>query len=451
MRQEPGQRGGCRQASMALAVGLPLLAAGTGIAAAEGRQYDLDNQYGAVMIPESEQPRLPMFNRAGSLNAMTVNDIDRTPHQPDGIKVGNYIIFPDVTAKLLKDDRFYGINGGQGEIQRELSSTVTMFSHLPRHLLDFTFSGRAISFQNHDERNFFDGSAQMQGRLDISYGHALIGNFATILNHEDRRDGETPLNVKRAVEVWENSADIGYVHVGGRWTTAIGALADRKEYHATEAFDGTLVPQSFRDTDMYKAYGKLSYQFSPGYTWLTRLAVLLEQNRGSEAFNRGNHGYEAASGLSFELTRLLRVAIEAGYTERDYDQKSIPDFQTFTFDGRLAWLVTPSLTVYLNGQRLLNATGVDGASGRLDMRFGTRFEYEFRRNIVFTGGVDYLDSQFIGVTRRDNAWLFNAGAQYFYNKHTYFSLKFEHDMRTSSSAGASYEGNKITAGISFRH
>lgn len=433
----------------ALAVSLPLLGGGEALAA--DHAYDRDNQFGAVTVHEADQATFPKFDRSKQMNASTVNDTDRSPYLPDGIRAGTYMIFPEVGATILKDDNIFGAEKGQGDIRRELAGSVKMYSHLPRHVLDFMFSGRIVSFEEHSERNYADGMASMQTRIDVNHGHAFVGNFLTKLDHEERRDGETPRDAKRPVEVWHSEGDVGFVRSVGRLSALVGGVYGHKEFRAVEAFDGRRLPQSYRDTDLYSSYLKLRYQLSPGYTLTARVSGLMEQNRGTATFNRSNHGYEAATGIDFELSHLLRASLEAGYSQRDYDQDQMPDIKAAIYAGHLTWLITPTLTFYLKGKREINATGVDGASGRIDTSFRGTLEYEFQRNIVLTGGVEHVGTDFVGASRHDDLWVLRAGVQYYFNKHVFLSFNVEHERLASTAAGAGYDGNKIMAAIKFRH
>ena len=301
------------------------------------------------------------------------------------------------------------------------------------------------------ERNFADGAAHINARLDINSGHALVGNFMTKIDHEEDRSDETPANAKRSVEIWDSKADVGFVRSVGRLTANVGASAEHKEYHAAEGFDGSRVSQSYRDTDFYTTYLKSRYQLSPGYTLTGRLAGLAEQNRGSPTFNRTNHGVEATVGMEFYVSSLFQASVEGGLTTRDYDQRALVDITTAVFDSRFAWLMMPSLTVYGKALRRATQTNAIGASGRLDNVAGGSFEYELQRNIVLKGGAQFTHMEFMGTSRIDGQWLFNASAQYFYNKNIYFTLEYVHEKRDSNELGYDYQDNKIMASVKFRH
>lgn len=449
-RQASKEDKGARRAWGTLAV-LPWLAFGQAAARAADHAYDRDNQYGAVSVHEADQGRLPMFNRAKQLDAMTVNDTDRSPYLPDGMRAGTYMVFPEISASVLKDDNIFGAEKGQGDIRREVAGSVKLLSHMPRHVLDFMFSGRVVSFQDHDERNYADGTAHMQARLDVNHGHAFVGNFMTGLDHEERRDGETPITAKRPVEVWNSTADIGFVRSVGRLSALVGATAGHKEFRAVEAFDGSKLDQRYRDTDAYSLYLKLRYQISPGYNLLARVAGLREENRGTSTFNRSNEGFEATTGIELELSRLLRASFEGGMAQRTYKQGDLGEIQTAIFNTGLTWMVLPRLTLYFNGGREVNATSAAGASNRVDLKLKASLEYELQRNIVLTAGLEHVGTDFSGINRHDNLWVVTAGARYYFNKNVYLSLDLEHDKLESSYAGAGFEGNKIMASVKFRN
>jgi hypothetical protein len=453
MSQARRQSNRTRRKRNALAGVLSLLAAQT----ANAQIVDNENQFGVVKMHESEAAKYPLFNRALEMNTMTVNDTDRHLFLPDGIRSGNYLIFPEASFALLKNENMFGLqndaNGklkGLGDIRRETLGSVQFVSQLPRHVLDFMFSGRLVSFQDHDERNYGDGLATVQARLDINHNYAFIGNFLSKIDHEERRDIETPANARRLSQVWINEGDAYLMRSAGHLSMQAGGTAGHTQYQAIEAFDGGRIAQSFRDTDRYSGYFKVRYQLAPGYTLMGRLTGLMEENRGTPAFNRSNHGYEATTGLEFELTRLLRGSVEGGYTERLYDQDAKQDLRLAIFASRMIWMATPRLTFYFDGRRHVAATGVNGALGRIDLRFNGSFEYELQRNLVLSGGLEHVGSDFVGSSRHDDRWVLSAGGKYYFNKHVYLGLEIGREMVTSTSAAAEFEANRIMATLKFR-
>lgn len=420
-------------------------------ALAQDHAYDRDNQFGAVSIDGRDQPLFPMFDRAQQLGAVTVNDRDRPNAQPQGIRRGTYLIFPVVGATTMWDDNVLRSQKKEGDLRSEAMAAVKFESHLPRHLLDFMFSGRFVSFANHGERNYADGAAAMRTRIDIDHGHALVGNFVTRLDHEERRDGETPITAKRPVEYWQSQADVGFVRSVGRLTTLVGANAEHKEFRDVDAWDGSKLDQRFRDTDIWSAYTKLRYQISPGYAVTGRVSAIKEENRGNATFNRSNRGFEVLAGVDFEPSRLLRASLEGGYTQRDYDQQSLADINTAIFEGRLAWLITPLVTIYLKGRRTVSQTSFAGASGRVDNLFSASIEYEPLRKLVLTANAEYTAAEYNGTSRRDDVLIGRLGAQYFLSKHLLLTLNYEHERLTSNVAGFSYDDNKIMAGLKVRY
>jgi hypothetical protein len=449
MQPKPSERDYLRQACKALVVGLPLL--GAGMSSAEARDYDRENQYGAITVHESMQAKFPVFHRQRLMNAVTVNDIDRAAYLPDGVRVGNYLFFPEVGTTLTKADNMFTLKDRPADLRHEVSASLNVISNLPRHMFDVLLTGRAVKYQVHEERNFADGAAHVNARIDINSGHAIVGNFMTKIDHEEDRNDETPANAKRSVEIWDSKAEVGLVRSVGRLTTHLSASAQHKEYHAAEGFDGARVPQSYRDTDFFASYLRMRYQLSPGYTLTGRVGALAEQNRGSLTFNRTNHGVDGTIGMEFDLSTLFQASVEAGMTTRDYDQRALVDITTAVFDSRFAWLMMPSLTAYGKALRRVTQTNAIGASGRIDTLVGGSLEYEFKRNIIFRGGAQFTNMEFMGTSRVDGQWLFNATAQYFYNKNIYFTLEYVHEKRDSNVIGFEYEDNKIMASVKFRH
>jgi hypothetical protein len=439
-----------RAIAWATSASILLLPLATRTARASDQAYDQDNQYGAIAIGDRDPPMQP-FDRARILGAETVNDRDRPFFRQQGIRAGNYIVLPQASYTITHDDNIFGTNTPTADLRHELSGAMKLESRLPRHVLDIMFGGRAVAFQNNEDRNYADGFLGAKTRLDINRGHAFVGNFMSTVDHEERFGGEQPRDAKRPVEYWQNDADIGFVRNVGRLSAIVGATAQRKEYRDTDANDGSKILQAFRNSDTYSGYTRLRYSVSPGYTLTARAAYIHEDNKGNSEINRSNRGFEAAAGVDFELTRLVKAGLEAGYTQRNFTSATLDDINGLLYEARLAWLITPLVTLYGKARREVTSTSFAGASGRIDDRLTAQIDYEPLNNLLLSATLEYSQSDFVGTNRHDVGWGARLGAQYAVNTKVLLTLRYEHLQLKSNAESFSFEGNKIMAGITLRY
>ena len=165
----------------------------------------------------------------------------------------------------------------------------------------------------------------------------------------------------------------------------------------------------------------------------SKLRVLRQSNFNPGAIDYSANGFEATAGVVAEISPLLRWRLMGGYGVRDYESPQLKLSGNTLVEAELQWLPTQMMTVYATGRRAY-AEGIygDGAGGRIDNSIGVRAEYEVLRNLVFTIGGEYRESEFFSQNRRDQVLIGRVGADYYYTKNLLFSVAYEHQSQSSN-------------------
>lgn len=395
---------------------------------------------------------LRKWDNAKRFGAERVVDRDRTMYQPDGVRAGNYMIYPSLGATVLFDDNIYATNKNRtSDVRFEIVPVVRAKSDLPRHVLDFAIGAKLTEYVRHDELNTADFRFNMDGALHFDHAHTLSISVLSALDHEDRAAPDAPRNAAEKTAVFHNRAIVGLKRDAGRLWASFSTSIERWDFQDVKARDGSTIDQNMRDTQLAAAQAMLGYRFSPGFEVQGKLRMLRQDNFGATTVDFSAYGYEAVTGVSAEISPLLRWRLLGGYGVRDYDSAVLRMAGNGLLEAEIQWLPTQLMTITATARRAF-AEGIfgDGAGGRIDNSVGAKLEYEVLRNLVFTFAGEYREAEYLSETRRDRVVTGRFAADYHYTKNWLFTLGLEHQAQRSNIEEDNITRNRVWLGTKLR-
>jgi hypothetical protein len=417
------------------------------------RALDLDLQGADGLNTETiaNRERLKVWDDAERYGANTVSNMERRYVSPDGMRMGNYAVIPNVGAAVVFDDNIFAIDADkQSDVRSELTPSVQFKSQLPRHVLDFSLDGKIVNYAEHTDQDYANYRAKVDTALHFDSAHTLSASFSTLLKHEERDDPLADFTAREPIPVYEHRAAIGITRDVGRLYGTLAASAERRDYGDVLSIYGAPLDEDTRDTDTYSTQAKVGYRFSPGFEFITKMKVSKSDNRGNAFGNRDSWGYEAVAGLAFETNPLLRWRILGGYGTRDYTDAKLTDIATSLVEAEVEWLPTQRLTIYATLSRQieealdLNATGVVQSGAKL------KADYEIYHNLVLSGALELRNDNFLGTSRQDDVFMARAGLDYYFTKNWLFTFGYEHQVRDSTDDSLDMHRNRFMVGAKLR-
>lgn len=398
--------------------------------------------------------RLKDYDSAKRLGAERVGDRVRTAFMPDGIRAGDFMIYPSVGLATVFDDNIYASAGPRiSDIRFELTPQVQLRSQLPRHAFDLSLGGRIVSYAGHEDLDHNDAYLKAAGALHFDHAHTIAASVLTEIVHPDTLDVSSPIGARRPVELWHNKASVGLTRDAGRIFGTVSAGVETWDYHSIRLASGAIADQDARDASLFDAQVRIGYRMSPGFELLARLRGL----RYVATHEAGNHntatGYEAFAGLAFQTSPLLRWRLLGGYGMRDYDDPGRAPLYSSLLEGEVEWLPTQLLTVTATVRRSIAETGGDldtDGIGRIENALLAKLQYEVWRNLVLTLGGELRDQEFIGIARHDRVALGRIGLEYLWTKNVHLNLAWQHQYRDSSLPEFDLRRNVVTLGARIR-
>lgn len=408
----------------------------------------------AVVLPldAAAQNIDPRYDEAKTYGAVSVQDRDRTAFRPDGLRIGNFIVVPEVGYSLTYNDNIYGrLPPAKGDLRHELTTGVLVTSQLPRHLLEFMVNGRAVTLQDHSEMRFADGNARLRFRIDIDHAHKIFGSVKSELSHEEHVEPESPTNAAKPVPIVRNFVEAGVMRDAGKLSAAIGARHESWNYGDVRALDGSPLDQDFRDVARNSPFLRLVYRPSPGYAVIGEAKGIWQTAPGDGIVNHDGRGYEMKAGVEMEVSPLVKLALLGGYHTMSFDYAAFDRVSAFVWEARAQWMVLPVLTLNGSMARSVEPTAAFDAAARINTRFIAGAQYEAWRNLILSAEAEYRIDDFAGSTRQDNTWFGRLGAEYYHTKNWLFTFNYEHRLRDSNTLPQAVSQNKVMFGVKYRY
>jgi len=412
---------------------------------------DLDGLGGLDTQTIASRDRLRFYDNSKKFGAERIADRSRGDYQPDGIRIGNYMVFASASERVTYDDNIFGSNTyRRADTISELDTTVRLQSQFARHSLNFSAGAKLVNFARNTELDHIDGNVSASGALHIDHAHTLSVVASSSLEHQLPSDPEAPNDSGRPIEILRNRAAVGLTRDVGRLYGTLATSVESLDYKDTRTRAGAPLDQDSRDTTTWSADLKVGYRFSPGYELVGKVRALRQWNRGTPELDRDAVGYDAVAGLSAEINPLLRWRVLGGWGLRDYDQTTLKSVSTGLFEAQITWLPTQLVTVYVTATRSISDTVDTDAAGRTDTTLKARVEYEMARNVVLSAEGLYRESEFSGLTRQDRTYTGRLGVDYWHSKNLMFTFGYEHMERRSNEDAFDVTRNQVRAGAKLR-
>jgi len=373
--------------------------------------------------------------------------------------MGAFRLFPTLELAFDTDDNIFRLNNNQqSDTFFEITPRLALQSQWARHYFTLRGGSTIYEYSSHDSESRVDWDIDGEGRIDVSQGVAIFGGGSYRHTFEPRSSPDqlnialepTPFNVAHG--------DMRIEAMPNRFGVIAGVNFDNYQYDPTKVASPPFnLYNGDRDYTQWDFFGRLLYEFSPGYSVFGHFAYNVrrfDDPLDRNNVNRDSHGYRANAGVAMELTRLLVGEVYAGYLEQVYKDTQLGSDSGFNYGAELTWLPSPIVTVRLSASHLINETVVSSINGVAtdsnEQRFALGVDYSFRRNIVLHGDVAFLHDNFTGSGREDDLGLASIGATYLINSYMNANFRYTYQNRASNIVNEDFEDSIFRFGLGFQ-
>lgn len=401
--------GGVLVASLA-----PILAPVT----ATAQQFD---QYLSPYVSGSEQGR-------GTL----VTQRPRTEYDPLGVRVGDFIIRPQLDESAGYNSNVLGTRPAVGSSLISSSPSVTVSSDFARNALGATFGVNNQPYLDQKQQSRTDVNASLGGSLDIGLDKLSVG-VTEVYSHILPTDIDAPAVNK----------PLGYAvtDVQARYTTRFARLQfePNVEYIAYRFDDkilpGTTTLQKVNDRDIY--VGGLTTRYGDFPERSLVLVVRAIDSQYVAALNgrpRPNSmGYEALGGAQYSFSGNLQALLLAGYEIRQFSSRAFSNRSAPVAQFSLIWTPTGLTTITARAASTIEASLGETTVGVTYSRANLTIDHEYLRNVLLQGRAGISNAEYGQGVGHENLYTLGAGVSYLFNRNMRLIANYDFTARTGTS------------------
>lgn len=372
-------------------------------------------------------------------------------YEPVGARLGSWMFNPSLTARTTYDSNVFASNTLQkGDVALQVLPVLRANTLWERHSISLQGDLRTAQYSRYSNLNYTDANFRARGRIDLSHASAILAHFRAAHLNEPIGSVSSPAGAIEPTPYSFYSGGAAYRHQFNRLTASFGTQFDSYDYGSTRAQDGSIIDQSSRDGQIYVGFGRLDYAFSPAFGLFSALEINRRTIRGTPTQPLGSNGYRVLGGVNMQLARLVTGEIGIGYAEQRFEAATIGTIAGPSYRAILRWSPTRMVDVFLRAERIVTQTSDTSASGIRADAIQAGFDYEFRRNVVFSLSGIYEKDRFFGQDRTDDVYSSLAEARYLLNRRHSISLRHRYVRRDSSDPIYTYDKHEVGVDVTAR-
>jgi hypothetical protein len=372
---------------------------------------------------------------------VSVRDRPRPEYDPLGVRVGAFMLHATLDLSASRSDNIFAEETGADD---DTIFTVGLHGRLEsdwlRHALAIEAGGASVSYDDFSSEDHETAYAGVRGRLDVGSRSNLSARARFAQEIEPRNDPDAPMQGVPLVEYDRTELAVSAQHTFNRFRVTGTAARMENEYSGA---------QSFRDFEENSLTGRLEAELTP------RIGLLLQATTDERDYDNtpalSSEGQTYLTGITINLTDLMRGQLAVGHFERDYNSGVTTDGLAVAAD--VEWYITRLTTLSFSASRNSeDVVGATTATPYVESQYGARVDHELLRNLTATAGVRFGQREYEGIDRDDDFVSVDLGADYLLNRRVVLRGRFVHDNVESDGVNAyrDYEENRFTLGVSFR-
>lgn len=415
----------------------------------EARAIEVDNNADLITDTVASRDMRTQWQEQLRRGARTVDEADTAFAAPDGVRMGNFMIYPSVSETAVFDSNIYGAADNPTADWRFITAPeLTIQSELPRHAFDLNVFGRFMNFAEETDQNYGSFGASARGALHVDHAHTLSMSVGARRDHEERSAITASQAAAEPVAVDQFRASVGLTRDAGRLYGTVAASAEKLDFHSVPAIGGGQLSQDYRDQEIYAAQLRAGYRISPGFDVVAKVRGLRQYNEPEAPGlgNRDSTGYDVSAGLAFETDPLLRWRVLGGYGVRNFDRADLENIATSLLEAQVEWLATHRLTVTAVASRKIDDELGAEDNGRIETKGNLSADYEIRHDLFASVKAGFSRAEFTGSTREDDVFAAGISLDYYYTKNVQLTLGYDYETRNSNEDGFDMDRHQVRLG-----
>ena len=390
----------------------------------------------------------PMAVELGGVPADQSRGRELSRYEAGGVRVGSFVIRPDVAESFGFNSNVDGFSGGRGSSFTDTTASLKANSDWSRNSLSLGLSVDDRRYLDVPRQSFTTWSAVVSGTLDVardkigaSYQHQNLIQLPGSLD---------AVTVLQPVPFTIDTVTLNYHATSFGRFTFVPEISVANYNYNNYSGGGVTVSQSYRNRLVLQGSLTTRYEFAPQRDALlvVRGASLDYTGRSIKGEPKRNaNGGAVLAGLDYPAPGSnFRFRVLAGMQFREYQSSAYANLATPIGEASVIWTPTRLTTVTLSARRDIEDASDDTIAGYTYTAARLNVDHELRRNITLNGYAELLQanypssSMFTGAQGIPEAgtsqtiYNFGVGASWLLNRNIRAAASFGISDHTGSRA-----------------
>lgn len=380
-----------------------------------------------------------------------VADRPRPDYAPIGGRIGSFFLYPrlDLSAQYNSNLLATQTNTISDEVF-DVRPSIDFQSQWTRNRLDFNAYFDQTLHGKYTTENFSQYGGSVTGDYDAGHSTFIDATASASRLTEPRTD----IN---AAFVSDSRTPIRFSNLGlnvslrrefSRLGVTVNGSVVKQRFDDGVAFDGTPLPQGFRDNTYLDGSIEGRYLIGAGTRLVARAEVgSIDYDENPYAgFDRNSRSYRIEGGLAVDITRLIHGEVRVGYFKEDNFDPRFLDDTGISFSANVLYNPTARTSIRLIADRSVEPSASTVSSGDVRSTLSLNVDQELLPNLVGTLYGRYANINPQGPISDADEYEGRAGLQYYLSRRFRFTLGVDQFSRRSVSFG-SFDVTTATVGV----
>lgn len=340
-----------------------------------------------------------------------------TAEEVPGVKLGGFILYPDVKLRTEYDSNVYR-GSGRGpdavpildDLVVHVIPTASLKSNWKQHALNIAVQGDAAFHQDLDTEDYTDLRLLLDGAVDVSPRVRLTARASQEYLHTDRADPDDTRSLDPE-EFTLSTLGVGAVFKTGSWRASLAGDFSQRDFDDVSirlpGGELGLRDSDYKDREQAELKGELGFNLDEKTEFFGRL-VLNERNYDNPdrlggfgtvdgqgaPVRRDSAGYVAGAGVRYTSERLTGEGF-AGWMEQDYDWDGVDTIGEYALAGSINYRASARTSLGFSFTRDNIAETNTRYAAIVSSRLKAEVEHRLTRKLTLFGELRLTDWEFV--------------------------------------------------------
>jgi len=387
---------------------------------------------------------------------VTVRSRQHPEYDYRGVRVGSFLVRPEVTSSAGYDSNVLGTSQSSGSALLLTRANLRAANDLSRYGVTASLGLTDYRYLDLPKQSYLDWTASLAGTyhlardtVSLSYDHAVL--------HETPRDLDTPqLDAPIAYRV--DRVRVAYNAQFNRFSLEPEVAVTRFDYD-----DGAVAGVPYRQKDQDQVIvapgiiGRYELAERRSLMLVVRDQIGAYTNLPPGAVNRDFNDVSLLGGIDYDGGGRFRYQLLAGYEIRTFSSPALKTVQAPVFDGTLIFSPTGLTTLTARLVREIRSSTTTTNVDHTATTASLVVDHEYLRNVILTGYVRFAANEYSQNQGEQYLYRAGAGVTWLINRNMRLGATYDFTDRHSNPGsvrqnvtfGPNYSSHRYLVQLSF--